>query len=233
MLGSASFFAQNRVASVAIGYEQFQAVTRITNRSAQHGRNMAVLFPFSKRRRARVSARPHLFTSGCTQNIRSIRLKTVPSLNPKLVEVGWFQTLSLPSGRCSCAAPSSFSFCCYYRCRAQQAPPRFLFMARSTRSTTERALSRPPHPNMALSRAAGGAATTIRKLTSAKNRQVRGYPLQKKVGEPPTLRRRRRRGTCRTRWELSLGPAFSLNHCAGLRGPPASPIAWALRRPLP
>ena len=152
MLGSASFFAQNRVASVAIGYEQFQAVTRITNYSAQHGRNMAVLFPFSKRRRARVSARPHLFTSGCTQNIRSIRLKTVPSLNPKLVEVGWFQTLSLPSGRCSCAAPSSFSFCCYYRCRAQQAPPRFLFMARSTRSTTECAPSRLPHPPIVLSR---------------------------------------------------------------------------------
>ena len=96
-----------------------------------------------------------------------------PSLNPKLMGVGWFQTMSLPEGRCSCAA-SSFSFCCYghCRCRAQQAPPRFLFMARSTRSTTEYAPSRPPHPNMALSRAAGGAAITIRKLTSAKDRQI-------------------------------------------------------------
>ena len=59
-----------------------------------------------------------------------------------------------PQGRCSCAAPSCFSFCCHVhcRCRAQQAPPRFLFMARSTRSTTECAPSRLPHPPMVLSR---------------------------------------------------------------------------------
>jgi hypothetical protein len=67
-----------------------------------------------------------------------------------------------------------FSFCCYghCRCRAQQAPPRFLFMARLTRSTTECAPSRLPHPPMAFSRAAGGAATTIRKLTSATDRPI-------------------------------------------------------------
>jgi hypothetical protein len=99
--------------------------------------------------------------------------QTVYPLNPKLVEVGWFRTQSLPSGRCSCAAPSSFPFCCYghCRCRAQQAPPRFLYMARSTRSTTECAPSRLPRPPMALSRAVGGAATTTRNLTSAKDRQ--------------------------------------------------------------
>ena len=68
-----------------------------------------------------------------------------------------------------------------------------LFMARSTRSTTEYAPSRPPHPNMALSRAAGGAAITIRKLTSAKDRQICGYPLREriKVGESPSFRLRR------------------------------------------
>ena len=43
---------------------------------------------------------------------------------------------------------------------------------RSTRSTAEYAPSRLPHPPMALSRPAGGAATTIRKLTSAKDRQI-------------------------------------------------------------
>jgi hypothetical protein len=64
-------------------------------------------------------------------------------------------------------------------------------MARSTRSTTERAPSRPPHPNMAVSRAAGGAATTIRKLISAKDRQICGYPLQNKVGESRSFRLRR------------------------------------------
>jgi hypothetical protein len=64
-------------------------------------------------------------------------------------------------------------------------------MARSTRSTTERAPSRPPHPNMAVSRAAGGAATTIRKLISAKDRQICGYPLQNKVDESRSFRLRR------------------------------------------
>ena len=59
-----------------------------------------------------------------------------------------------PQGRCSCAAPSCFSFCSHGHCRrrAQQAPPRFLFMARSTRSTTECAPSRLPHPPIVLSR---------------------------------------------------------------------------------
>jgi len=61
-----------------------------------------------------------------------------------------------------------------------------------------------PHPNMALSRAAGGAAITIRKLTSAKDRQICGYPLREriKVGESPSFRLRR------------FTPAgFSLNLC--------------------
>ena len=105
--------------------------------------------------------------------------QTGHSLNPKLMEVGWFQTVSLPQGRCSCVAPSCFSFCSHGHCRrrAQQVPPRFLFMARSTRSTTECAPSRPPHPNMELSSAAGGAATSLKAAS------VGGFPMPR----PPAL----------------------------------------------
>jgi hypothetical protein len=52
--------------------------TAVTNYSAQHGRNTAVLFPFSKSRRARAGARPQLSSSGCTQAEAAERIYSAP-----------------------------------------------------------------------------------------------------------------------------------------------------------
>ena len=75
----------------------------------------------------------------------------------------------------SCAASSFFSFCCCGHCRrrARQAPIRFLFMVRSTRSTTDSAAMRPTQPHiLRLSRAVGEAACAKRQLISARDRPI-------------------------------------------------------------